>query len=108
VTLFGVDWSQQANLAVILSVVAAGIVGLSRYVIRPMFKFGRRVEKSLAFVEAQMKPNGGSSLRDAVDVLGHRVAGLETNSQALARTATLETHLTLKAAEVAAELKEQQ
>ena len=107
-TLAGVDWTEHANQAVILSIIGAGLVALGKYVIRPMYRFGQRVEKSLTFVQAQMKPNGGSSLRDQVDVLVHRVDKLETLSQAEARTASLETHLTKKAAAIAAELKEQQ
>lgn len=105
--MLGFAWSVHANQAVILSILCGGIVGFGRYVIRPMFRFAQRVEKSLGFVEAQMKTNGGSTLRDKVDRISHRVDLLETLPQAVARTANLETHLTTKAAKIAAELKEQ-
>ena len=104
--MLGFAWSVHANQAVILSILCGGIVGFGRYVIRPMFRFAQRVEKSLGYVEGQMRTNGGTTLRDKVDVLVHRVDQLETLPQAKARTANLESHLVNNAAEVAAALKE--
>lgn len=49
-------------IAGFLWAVARGIIKLVR--------FGIRVERSLIAVETELRPNGGSSLRDRVDQLG--------------------------------------
>ena len=60
--------------------VAAVLVALGtvyRYTIRPVIRFCRRVESAISNVEMQLKPNGGKTLRDAVDRIEGRVANLE-------------------------------
>ena len=42
-------------------------------VIRPIFKWAQRLEKTMSFVEQQMLPNGCSSLRDSVNRIESRL-----------------------------------
>ena len=61
----------------VLVAVSAAVVALGtlwRYVVRPTVRAGRatvetvhRIEKVVLFVEEQMRPNSGSTLRDSVD-----------------------------------------
>jgi hypothetical protein len=62
-----------ADLAVAIAstLVALGIIW--RYLIRPVRDAFHRVETSVVFVEAELKPNGGSSLRDAVNRIESKV-----------------------------------
>jgi len=46
-------------------------------VIRPIFKWAQRLEKTMTFVEQQMLPNGGSSLRDSVNRIESRLTLVE-------------------------------
>ena len=46
-------------------------------VIRPIFKWAQRLEKTMTFVEQQMLPNGGSSLRDSVNRIEARLTLVE-------------------------------
>lgn len=52
-------------VAVASTLVALGIIW--RYLVRPVRDAFKRVERSVVFVEAELKPNGGSSARDAID-----------------------------------------
>ena len=53
------------SLAALL--VALGVIG--RYLIMPMARWARRIERALASVEEQLYPNHGSSLRDQVTAI---------------------------------------
>ena len=68
-----VAWSEhvgklQAAAAIIIS---AGV--LWRGVVRPVMHFGHQVQETLK----ELKPNGGSSMRDAIDRLERRMSALE-------------------------------
>jgi hypothetical protein len=54
---------------------ALGVIG--RMVIRPLVRFGRRVETTLDAVRNDLLPNGGGSLRDAVDRIENRQLSIE-------------------------------
>lgn len=56
-------------------VTAVGV--LWRKVVLPVYKFAKKMEQHVAFVESQMTPNGGSSLRDAIQRIEHRVNVIE-------------------------------
>ena len=43
----------------------------------PAWLWIRRIERWIEFIEGQMKSNGGSSVRDAVDRIDKRTARLE-------------------------------
>lgn len=76
-----------------LSVIAASVVAIIaaawKGIVRPIMHYAARVEDALVFVEAQMKPNGGSSLRDAVDKVLAIAAALETRREANDRSAAI-------------------
>lgn len=57
--------------------VVAAVGVIHRAVIYPIFKWGQRIENAVAHVEMNMKNNGGSSLRDAVDRIEKRLTTLE-------------------------------
>jgi hypothetical protein len=48
-----------------------------RSLILPIFKWAQRLEKTMTFVEQQMLPNGGSSLRDSVNRIESRLTLVE-------------------------------
>lgn len=54
---------------------ALGII--FRTLVLPVFKWARRLEKTMTFVEQQMLPNGGSSLRDSINRIETRLTVVE-------------------------------
>jgi hypothetical protein len=59
---------------------AAVVTALSvlwQKLIFPVYKFAKKVEQHVVFVESQMTPNGGSSLRDAIHRIESRVNAIE-------------------------------
>lgn len=56
-------------------VTAIGV--LWQKVILPVYNFAKKVEQHVQFVEGQMTPNGGSSLRDAIHRIESRVNAIE-------------------------------
>ena len=45
--------------------------------ILPIYNFAKKMEQHVQFVESQMTPNGGSSLRDSVNRIEARVCAIE-------------------------------
>lgn len=45
--------------------------------VRPIMKWALRLENTMNFVELQMVPNGGSSLRDSINRIEARVNAVE-------------------------------
>jgi hypothetical protein len=65
----------------ILGMVAAAVASLGvihRGLLLPMYRWAKRIEKAMGFVEEQMKPNSGSSLRDSLDRIENRLTLVET------------------------------
>lgn len=62
-------------------ITAGGVVGafgiIFQTLVRPVIRWARRIERAVSTVEMNMGNNGGSSLRDAIDRIEARVAGLE-------------------------------
>lgn len=62
-------------------ITAGAVVGaigiIFRTLVRPVIKWGLRLEKAVTVVEANMANNGGSSLRDAVDRIEQRLTLVE-------------------------------
>jgi hypothetical protein len=56
-------------------VVSIGVI--YRGVVRPVYRWATRLEKAMAHVEMNMKNNGGSSMRDAIDRIENRLNRLE-------------------------------
>lgn len=50
---------------------------LFRTIIYPIHRWATRLEKAVSHVEMNMKNNGGSSLRDAIDRIEKRLSSLE-------------------------------
>lgn len=68
------------NVVNVLASVAGSIVSIGviyRGVIRPVVRWATRLEKAVAHVEMNMKNNGGSSMRDAIDRIETRLNRLE-------------------------------
>ena len=57
------------------SIVSVGVI--YRSVVRPLFRWGQRLDKAITTVEMHMNNNGGTSLRDAVDRIENRITKLE-------------------------------
>lgn len=53
------------------------LAALSRWVIVPAWKGGRALSKAIHYVADEMKNNGGSTLRDAVDRIEKRLTEIE-------------------------------
>lgn len=56
-------------------IVSCGVI--YRGLIRPIYKWATRLERTMDFVEMQMKPNGGSSMRDALNRIESRLTLVE-------------------------------
>ena len=56
-------------------VTAVGV--LWKKVVLPVYKFAKKMEQHVTFVEMQMTANGGSSLRDAIQRIEQRVNVIE-------------------------------
>lgn len=67
--------------AVQLSMTAGGVVtawaAIYRFVLRPVFRWARKLETAVDFVHEQMVNNGGSSMRDAIDRIERRLGEVE-------------------------------
>jgi hypothetical protein len=61
--------------------VAAAVASLGvihRGLVLPAYRWAKRIEKDMRFVEEQMRPNSGSSLRDSLDRIENRLTLVET------------------------------
>lgn len=56
-------------------IVSIGII--YRGVVRPVYRWATRLDKAIAHVEMNMKNNGGSSMRDAIDRIENRLNRVE-------------------------------
>lgn len=56
-------------------VTAVGV--LWKKVVLPVYRFAKKMEQHVTFVEMQMTANGGSSLRDAIQRIEQRVNVIE-------------------------------
>ena len=64
----------------VLATVAGCIVSIGviyRGVVRPIFRWGQRLDKAITTVEMHMNNNGGTSLRDAIDRIENRMTKVE-------------------------------
>jgi hypothetical protein len=64
----------------ILGMVAAAVASLGvihRGLLLPAYRWAKRIEKAMGFVEEQMRPNSGSSLRDSLDRIEKRLTLVE-------------------------------
>lgn len=68
------------NIVAWLGMAAGAIASVGiiyRQGVRPVFRWAQRLEKTMTFVEQQMLPNGGSSLRDSVNRIEARLTLVE-------------------------------
>jgi hypothetical protein len=68
------------TLVQVLGMVAAGVASLGvihRGLLLPAYRWAKRIEKAMGFVEEQMRPNSGSSLRDSLDRIENRLTLVE-------------------------------
>jgi len=75
--MIGVVWRSGAADIIIAGAVVAALATIGTKVVRPTIRFFVRLETTMSFVEAELKPNGGGSLRDAIDKLVRRTENLE-------------------------------
>lgn len=64
----------------VLATVAGCIISIGviyRGVVRPIYRWATRLDKAIAHVEMNMKNNGGSSMRDAIDRIEQRLNRVE-------------------------------
>ena len=64
----------------VLGMVAAAVASLGvihRGLVLPAYRWAKRIEKDMRFVEEQMRPNSGSSLRDSLDRIENRLTLVE-------------------------------
>lgn len=65
-------------------ITAGGVVGslgvIFHTAVRPVLRWGKRIEQAVTVVEQNMVNNGGSTLRDAVDRIELRLDALEKKS----------------------------
>lgn len=62
-------------------ITAGAVVGslgvIFHTLIKPVFRWGKRLDTAVTTVEMNMKNNGGSSMRDAIDRIENRITKLE-------------------------------
>lgn len=71
------SWHSSANDIVLVGAVLAALGVIWRVVLHPTVRFFKRLETTMTFVSLEMRPNGGGSLRDAIDKLVRRTESLE-------------------------------
>lgn len=74
--MLSVEWHNSANDIVLIGAAVTVILGGLRGAYKAT-KFFQRLEATVTFVERELKPNGGGSMRDAIDKLVHRTDTLE-------------------------------
>lgn len=64
----------------VLGMIAGGLVsvGVILKSVVAVYRWANRIEKAMGFVEEQMKPNSGSSLRDSIDRIENRLTQVES------------------------------
>jgi hypothetical protein len=64
----------------VLGMIAGGLVsvGVILKSIVAVHRWASRIERAMGFVEEQMRPNSGSSLRDSVDRIENRLTQVES------------------------------
>lgn len=72
-TALAVAWSEHVGKLQTLAAVLIALGVIWRMVVRPVMRFGHQVQDTLK----ELKPNGGSSMRDAIDRLERRMSALE-------------------------------
>ena len=77
-----VAWEEHGETIIrVAAVIAAlGVIGgaFSKWVVKPMVRWGHRVERALIAVEKDLLTNnGGSTTRDAIDRIESRLTTLE-------------------------------
>jgi hypothetical protein len=68
------------TLVGILGSIAGCIISIGviyRGVVRPIYRWATRLDKAIAHVEMNMKNNSGTSMRDAIDRIEHRLNRVE-------------------------------
>ena len=68
------------DIVSVLATVSGSIISIGviyRGVVRPLFRWAQRLDKAITTVEMNMKNNGGSSLRDAIDRIENRMTKVE-------------------------------
>lgn len=66
-----------AQVIITLGGVVAALGVIWRGTVRPVLRWGRRIEQAVTVVEQNMTNNGGSSLRDAIDRIEQRLVIVE-------------------------------
>jgi hypothetical protein len=61
--------------------VVTALAAIVQFVVRPVVKWGTRIDRAVSFIESNMFNNGGASLRDAIDRIEMRLENLEKKSQ---------------------------
>ena len=68
------------SIVSVLASIAGCIISIGviyRGVVRPVYRWATRLDKAIAHVEMNMKNNGGSSMRDAIDRIEQRLNRVE-------------------------------
>lgn len=59
-------------------ILGGGALGaIARWIALPLWRAGRRISKGVAYLEGEMRNNGGSTMRDAIDKLREIVDRIE-------------------------------
>ncbi len=62
-------------------ITAGAVVGslgvMFHTLVKPVLRWGKRIEKAVSIVEANMVNNGGSTMRDAIDRIENRITKVE-------------------------------
>jgi hypothetical protein len=103
-TAFTVASTKDFVVGIAAVLVALGAIG--RYVVRPIFRYFQRVEHAVKATEAEVRPNGGSSMRDAIDRIDIAVSAHESRMVAMERAVESMPGLVSAVAALEAKLRE--
>ena len=94
--LAGFDWDLHGKQIVLFAAVLGAVAVIVKYVSKAIrwgvrgfataSTMAHRAMEVIEFVEHELKPNNGASIKDAIDRIDERVASLETRAQAAVRT----------------------
>lgn len=78
--------------------VVAALGAIYQLVVRPVIRWGLRIEKAVTLVEQNMVNNGGTTLRDAIDRIENRLVAVENAVEKKSTSSTVPKKSTTKKA----------
>lgn len=93
--VLGVAWEDNAEAIIKAGAVLSAVAAFGRFLVVPVVRYFKRIEKAMSVVEHEFRPNNGSSLRDAIDRVEGVLSTMQNDLSTLAgRADALEDYIT--------------